>query len=97
MRSSAKRSGEEQGDDHLQALFAMERLSVRSVRAQAGSGIANNVPEYAMFASGIIARSAYHWQIWAKAHRRGVVAAYTLLADVTTIFIWRQPKSGTNF
>jgi len=26
--------------------------------------ISHNVPAYAMFASGIIARSAYHWQIW---------------------------------
>ena len=25
------------------------------------------------------------------------VAVYAVLADVTTIFNWRQPKSGTNF
>ena len=26
--------------------------------------ISHNFPVYAMFASGIIARNAYHWQIW---------------------------------
>jgi hypothetical protein len=47
-----------------------------------------NVPAYAMFASGIIARSAYHWQIWAKAcgGTEQVVAAYAVLADVFLFF-----------
>jgi len=29
--------------------------------------MSDNVRVYAMFASGIIARSAYHWQIWVEA------------------------------
>ena len=43
-----------------------------------------NVPAYAMFASGIIARSAYHWQIWVEAcgGTEQAVAAYAVLYDV---------------
>ncbi len=43
-----------------------------------------NVPAYAMFASGIIARSAYHWQIWVEAcgGTEQAVTAYAVLADV---------------
>ena len=46
--------------------------------------MAYNVPAYAMFASGIIARSAYHWQIWAEAcgGTEQAVAAYAVLYDV---------------
>jgi hypothetical protein len=41
-----------------------------------------------MFASGIIARSAYHWQIWAEAcgGTEQAVAAYAVLADVFLFF-----------
>jgi len=37
-----------------------------------------------MFAGGIIARSAYHWQIWVEAcgGTEQAVAAYTLLCVV---------------
>ena len=50
--------------------------------------MADNVSEYAMFASGIIARSAYHWQIWAKAcgGTEQAVVAYAVLADVFLFF-----------
>jgi hypothetical protein len=42
------------------------------------------VPAYAMFASGIIARSAYHWQIWVEAcgGTEQAVTAYAVLYDV---------------
>jgi len=44
----------------------------------------HNVPAYAMFASGIIARSAYHWQIWVEAcgGTEQAVTAYAVLYDV---------------
>ena len=44
-----------------------------------------NVPAYAMFVSGIIARSAYHWQIWVEAcgGTEQAVTAYAVLCDVT--------------
>ena len=47
-----------------------------------------NVPAYAMFASGIIARSAYHWQIWVEAcgGTEQAVTAYAVLADVFLFF-----------
>jgi len=43
---------------------------------------------YAMFASGIIARSAYHWQIWVEAcgGTEQAVTAYAVLADVFLFF-----------
>ncbi|MBU1131132.1 hypothetical protein KJ840_03300, partial [Patescibacteria group bacterium] len=46
--------------------------------------ISANVPAYAMFASGIIARSAYHWQIWVEAcgGTEQAVTAYAVLYDV---------------
>ena len=45
--------------------------------------MAYNVPAYAMFASGIIARSAYHWQIWVEAcgGTEQAVTAYAVLGD----------------
>jgi len=50
--------------------------------------ISHNVPAYAMFASGIIARSAYHWQIWVEAcgGTEQAVTAYAVLADVFLFF-----------
>ncbi len=41
-----------------------------------------------MFVSGIITRSAYHWQIWVKACGGTEQAAttYTVLADVFLFF-----------
>ncbi|HBR80608.1 TPA: hypothetical protein DEA21_03100 [Candidatus Uhrbacteria bacterium] len=41
-----------------------------------------------MFASGIIARSAYHWQIWVEAcgGTEQAVAAYAVLCDVYFFF-----------
>ena len=50
--------------------------------------MAPNVPAYAMFASGIIARSAYHWQIWVEAcgGTEQAVTAYAVLADVFLFF-----------
>jgi len=49
-----------------------------------------------MFASGIIARSAYHWQIWVEAcgGTEQAVAAYTLLADVFLFFCFPIGKFG---
>lgn len=46
--------------------------------------ISPNVPAYAMFASGIIARSAYHWQIWVEAcgGTEQAATAYAVLYDV---------------
>ena len=46
--------------------------------------MSDNVPAYAMFASGIIARSAYHWQIWVEAcgGTEQAVTAYAVLYDV---------------
>jgi hypothetical protein len=46
--------------------------------------ISSNVPAYAMFASGIIARSAYHWQTWVEAcgGTEQAVTAYAVLYDV---------------
>jgi len=46
--------------------------------------ISANVPAYAMFVSGIIARSAYHWQIWVEAcgGTEQAVTAYAVLYDV---------------
>jgi len=46
--------------------------------------MSDNVPAYAMFASGIIARSAYHWQIWVEAcgGTEQAVTAYPVLYDV---------------
>jgi len=50
--------------------------------------MSDNVPAYAMFASGIIARSAYHWQIWVEAcgGTEQAVTAYAVLADVFLFF-----------
>ena len=53
--------------------------------------MAYNVPAYAMFASGIIARSAYHWQIWVEAcgGTEQAVTAYAVLYDVMKSFVSR--------
>lgn len=57
-----------------------------------------NVSAYAMFASGIIARSAYHWQIWAEAcgGTEQAVAAYAVLCDVETILSLRSDSEANN-
>ena len=58
------------------------------------SEILRNVPAYAMFASGIIARSAYHWQIWVEAcgGTEQAVTAYAVLADVFLFFCFLVRK-----
>ncbi len=45
-----------------------------------------------MFGSGIIARSAYHWQIWVEAcgGTEQAVTAYAVLRDVENILILRS-------
>ena len=58
--------------------------------------MAYNVSAYAMFASGIIARSAYRWQIWVEAcgGTEQTVTAYAVLCAVVK---FKPPIGGLNF
>jgi len=57
--------------------------------------MAYNVPQYAMFASGIICPKGDRWQIWAEAcgGTEQTVAAYCVLA-VVFVFLYRRQAVG---
>ncbi|OGF32959.1 hypothetical protein A2316_03370 [Candidatus Falkowbacteria bacterium RIFOXYB2_FULL_38_15] len=51
-------------------------------------GVTNNVPAYAMFASGIICPKGDRWQIWVEAcgGTEQAVTAYAVLAEIFLFF-----------
>jgi len=59
-------------------------IVARCVKSVIKRRILHNVYAYAMFASGIIALSAYHWQIWVETCKgtEQAVIVYTMLTDV---------------